>query len=73
MALTVGSFLVLAAPPVQTAGRGRAHLRRGAHSTCKLIFEMCAGFLILKLLNPHILYIYDENSPRGGVNRAIEE
>ena len=52
-------FLVLAAPPVQTAGRGRTHLRTGAHSTCKLILEMCAGFLILKLLNPHMFYIYD--------------
>ena len=56
----VGSFscFVLAAPPVQTAGRGRAHLRKGAHSTYKLIFELCTGFLILKFLNPHIsLYI----------------
>ena len=57
--LIVGSFLVLAAPPVRTAGPGRAQQRRGAHSTCKLIFEMCAGFLILKFLNPHMLYIYD--------------
>ena len=56
--LIVGSFLVLAAHPVQTAGRGRAHLRRGAHSTCKLILEMCAGFLISKFLNPHMFYIY---------------
>ena len=52
-------FLVLDAPPVQTAGRGRAHLRRGAHSTCKLILEMCVGFLISKFLNPHMFYIYD--------------
>ena len=52
-------FLILAAPPVQTAGRGRAHLRRGAHSTCKLISEMCASFLILKLVNPHMFYTYD--------------
>ena len=49
-------FSYLAAPPVQTAGRGRAHLRRGAHSTCKLILEMCAGFLLLNLLNPHMFY-----------------
>ena len=41
-------FLDLAAPPVQTAGRGRARLRRGAHSTCKLIFELCA-FLFLDI------------------------
>ena len=54
----VGSFfLVLAAPQVQTAGRGRAHLRRGSHSTCKLIFELCVGFLKLKVINPHIFYI----------------
>ena len=59
MVLISDSFSCLAAPPVQTAGRGRAHLRKGAHSTCKLIFEMCAGFLILKLLNPHMFYIYD--------------
>ena len=52
-------FLVLAAPPVQTAGRGRAHQRRGAHSTCKLIFEMCAGFLLSRFLNPHMFYKYD--------------
>ena len=45
-------------PPVQTAGRGRAQQRRGAHSTCKLILEMCASFLILKLLNPHMFCIY---------------
>ena len=56
--LIVGSFLVLAAPPVQTAGRGRAHLRRGAHSTCKLILKICASFLILKFLNPHMFYVY---------------
>ena len=49
-------FLVLAAPPVQTAGRGRAQQRRGAHSTCKLILEMCASFLLLNLLNSHIFY-----------------
>ena len=54
----VGFFLVLAAPPVQTAGRGRAHLRRGAHSSCKLIFELCAGFLDIKVINPHMFYIY---------------
>ena len=42
------SFLILAAPPVQTAGRGRTQRRRGAHSICKLISEMCAGFLISK-------------------------
>ena len=47
-------FLDLAAPPVQTAGRGRAHLRRGTDSTCKLIFELCVGFLKLKFPNPHI-------------------
>ena len=51
-------FLVLAAPPVQTAGRGRAQRRRGAHSTCKLILKMCESFLILKLLNPHMFYVY---------------
>ena len=56
--LIVGSFLVLAAPPVQTAGRGRAHLRRGAHSTCKLIFDLCAGFPVLKVINPHMPYTY---------------
>ena len=50
-------FLVLAAPPVQTAGRGQTHLRRGAHSTCKLIFELCVGFQKLKVINPHIFYI----------------
>ena len=54
-----GPFSYLAAPPVQTAGRGRAYLRRGAHSTCMLILEMCAGFPLLNLLNPHMLYIYD--------------
>ena len=53
-----GPFSGLAAPPVRIAGRGRAQQRRGAHSTCKLILEMCAGFLILKLLNPHMFYIY---------------
>ena len=51
-------FLVLAAPPVQIAGRGRAQQRRGARSTCKLILEMCASFLILKFLNPHMFYVY---------------
>ena len=56
LVLIVVLFLVLAAPPVQTAGRGRAHLRRGAHSTCKLILEMCASFLLLNLLNPHMFY-----------------
>ena len=56
--LIVGSFLVLAAPPIQTAGRGRAHQRRGAHSTCKLIFDLCAGFPVLKVINPHMFYIY---------------
>ena len=55
----VRSFSGLAAPPVRSAGRGRAQQRRGAHSTCKLILEMCASFLILNLLNPHMLYIYD--------------
>ena len=50
------SFLVLAAPLVQTAGRGRAQQRRGAYSTCKLILEMCASFLLLNLLNPHMIY-----------------
>ena len=39
------SLQIRAAPPVQTAGRGRVRLRRGAHSTCKLIFELCAVFL----------------------------
>ena len=53
-----GPFSGLAAPPVQTAGRGRAQQRRGVHSTCKLILEMCASFLILKLLNPHMFCIY---------------
>ena len=53
-----GPFSCLAAPPVQIAGRGRAHLHRGAHSTCKLILEMCASFLILNLLNPHMFCIY---------------
>ena len=52
-------FSGLAAPPVRSVGRGRAQQRRGAHSTCKLILEMCASFLILNLLNPHMLYIYD--------------
>ena len=52
-------FLILAAPPVRSAGRGRAQQHRGAHSTCKLILEMCASFLILNPLNPHMLYIYD--------------
>ena len=56
--LIVGSFLVLAAPPVQTAGRGRTHQRRGAHSTCKLIFDLCAGFPVLKVINPHMFYRY---------------
>ena len=56
--LIVGSFLVLAAPPVQTAGRGRAQQRRGAHSTCKLIFDLCAGFPVLKVINPHMFYIF---------------
>ena len=51
-------FLILAAPPVQTAGRGRAQRRSGAHSTCKLILEMCESFLILKLLNTHMFYVY---------------
>ena len=52
-------FSGLAAPPVRSAGRGRAQQRRGAHSTCKLILEMCARFLILKLLKfSHVLYIY---------------
>ena len=46
-------FLVLAAPPVQTAGRGRVHLRRGSHSTYKLMFELCVSFLKLKFINPH--------------------
>ena len=45
--LIVGSFFILAAPPVQTAGRGRAQQRRGAHSTCKLIIDLYAGFLLL--------------------------
>ena len=54
--LIVGSFLVLAAPPVRTASRGRAQQRRGAHSTSKLILEMCASFLLLNLLNPHMCY-----------------
>ena len=44
---------------MQTAGRGRAHLRRGAHSTCKLIFELCVGFLDIKVINPHMFYIYE--------------
>ena len=57
--LFVPFFLILAAPPVRIAGRGRAQQRRGAHSTCKLILEMCARFLILKLLkSSHVLYIY---------------
>ena len=56
--LISGSFSYLAAPPVQTAGRGRAHLRRGAHSTCKLIFDLCAGFPVLKVINPHMFYRY---------------
>ena len=52
-------FSGLAAPPVRSVGRGRAQQRRGAHSTCKLILEMCARFLILKLLkSSHVLYIY---------------
>ena len=52
-------FLILAAPPVRSVGRGRAQQRRGAHSTCKLILEMCARFLILKFLkSSHVLYIY---------------
>ena len=51
-------FSGLAAPPVPSAGRGRAQQHRGAHSTCKLILEMCASFLILKFLNPHIFYVY---------------
>ena len=52
-------FSGLATPPVQSAGRGRAQQRRGAHSTCKLILEMCARFLILKLLkSSHVLYIH---------------
>ena len=57
----VGSFsyFVLAAPSVQTAGRGLAHLRIGAHSTCKLIFESCAGFYLdIKVINPHMFYIW---------------
>ena len=56
--LIVGSFLVLAAHPVQIAGRGRAHQRRGAHSTCKLIFDLCAGFPVLKVINPDMFYRY---------------
>ena len=57
--LIVGSFLVLAAPLVQTAGRGRAHLRRGAHSTCKLILEMCLRFSNIKApKSSHAIYIY---------------
>ena len=53
-----GPFSCLAAPPVRTAGRGRAQQRRGAYSTCKLMLEMCESFLILKLLNPHMFYEY---------------
>ena len=56
----VGSFsyFVLAVPPVHTAGRGRAHLRRGAHSTSKLIFESRVGFYLdIKVINPHMFYI----------------
>ena len=58
--LIVGSFLVLAASPVQTAGRGRAQQRRGAHSTCKLILEMCVRFSNIKApKSSHAIYIYD--------------
>ena len=42
MNLWLVRFLVLAAPPIQTAGQGRARLRRGAHSTCKLIIDLYA-------------------------------
>ena len=56
--LISGFFSYLAAPLVQLAGRGRAQQRRGTHSTCKLIFELCVDFLKLKFINPHIfLYI----------------
>ena len=48
----------LAIPRQRPTRQGQSGLHRGAHSTCKLILEMCAGFLILKLLNPHVLYIY---------------
>ena len=51
-------FLILAAPPVRSVGRGRAQQRRGAHSTCKLILEMCARFLILKLLKILTCFVY---------------
>ena len=54
-----GPFSCLAAPPVRTAGRGRAQQGRGAHSTCKLILEICASFLIYKSYkSSHILHIY---------------
>ena len=51
-------FFGLAAPPVRSAGRGRAQQRRGAHSTCKLILEMCARFLILNLLKILTCFVY---------------
>ena len=64
---------------MQTASRGRAYQHRGAHFTYKLIFDLCAGFLVLKVINPHMfLYIYDYHhhhchDPNPGVMTGARE